>query len=309
MELTLAHEIINIPWQVEVSLKRHSIDSIRLIGVASGLGAQDHGCEDGPLLLRELKIFQGGKIPVTWGDILRPVPHPESTIAATTELCSRLARRVQDALNSSHFPLVIGGDHSCAIGTWSGVYQWLGARGSLGLIWIDAHMDSHTFATTPSGALNGMPLACLLGYGEPALTALAAAEPKLRPEHVCLLGVRSYEAGEAALLKKLGVRIISVEEIRQRGVAATLAEAMAIVRNGTAGYGVSLDLDVLDPAEEPGVGSPAPDGLLCDELEHALRLLRDDPAMLAMEIVEYNPHHDRNRLTAKAAGALFRAAL
>ena len=154
-----------------------------------------------------------------------------------------------------------------------------------------------------------MPLACLLGYGEPALTGLVAAEPKLRPEHVCLLGVRSFEEGEAALLKMLGVRVIVMDEIRRRGVAATLAEAMAVARNGTAGYGVSLDLDVLDPAEEPGVGSPAPDGLSCSELEQALRLLRDDPAMLAMEIVEYNPHLDRGLLTARAAGALFRAAL
>jgi arginase len=291
-------------------LKRHSIHPVELIGVASGLGARDHGCEDGPLFLRELQVFQGGDIPAAWDGMLRPdAANSESPIEATTELCSRLANRVQGALNSGHFPLVVGGDHSCAIGTWSGVHKWLGARGSLGLIWIDAHMDSHTKDTTPSGALNGMPLACLLGYGEPALTAIAAAVPKLRPEHVCLLGVRSYEKAEAALLTKLGVRVIGMEEIRKRGVTATLAEAMAVAGNGTAGYGVSLDLDVLDPAEESGVGSPVPGGLLCSELENALRQLRDDPKMLAMEIVEYNPHHDRGLLTAKAAGALFRAAL
>ena len=280
-----------------------------MIGVASGLGARNHGCEDGPLFLRELRVFQGGDIPVSWEEMLRPDAGIASPVAAITELNTRLADRVQGVLDSGHFPLVVGGDHSCAIGTWSGVHQWLGARGSLGLIWIDAHMDSHTLDTTPSGALNGMPLACLLGYGEPALTGLVAAEPKLHPEHVCLLGVRSFEESEAALLKKLGVRVIGMDEIRQRGVAATLAEAMSVARNGTAGYGVSLDLDVLDPAEEPGVGSPVPDGLSYSELEQALRLLRDDPAMLAMEIVEYNPHHDRGLLTARAAGALFRAAL
>lgn len=290
-------------------MKRHSTHPVELIGVASGLGAQDHGCEDGPQFLRELKVFQGGDIPVSWEDMLRPDAGITTPVEATTELCLRLADRVQIALESGHFPLVVGGDHSCAIGTWSGVHQWLGERGSLGLIWIDAHMDSHTFITTPSGALNGMPLACLLGYGEQGLTAIGTAEPKLHPEHVCLLGARSFEKGEAALLKKLGVRVISMDEIRQRGVTATLAEAMAVTRNGTAGYGVSLDLDVLDPAEEPGVGSPVPGGLLCSELEQALRQLRDDPAMLAMEIVEYNPHHDRGLLTARAAGALFRAAL
>lgn len=280
-----------------------------MIGVASGLGARNHGCEDGPLFLRELNVFQGGQVSAAWEDILRADASIASPVAATSELCTRLAHRVQAALEAGHFPLVVGGDHSCAIGTWSGVHQWLGARGTLGLIWIDAHMDSHTFDTTPSGALNGMPLACLLGYGEQALTGIVTTEPKLRPEHVCLLGVRSYEEGEAALLKKLGVRVISMAEIRKRGVTATLAEAIAIASNGTSGYGVSIDLDVLDPAEESGVGSPAPDGLSCSELERALRLLRNDPGMLAMEIVEYNPHHDRGLLTAKAAGALFRAAL
>jgi len=281
----------------------------KLIGVASGLGAPDPGCADGPQFLRELQVFQGNAIPATWDGMLRPSPDLPSPVAAISELSTRLAARVEEELNAGHFPLVIGGDHSCAIGTWSGVHQWLGARGPLGLIWIDAHMDSHTYATTPSGALHGMPLACLLGYGEPELTTIDGAEPKLRPQHVCLLGVRSYEAGEAALLKKLGVRVITMQEIRSRGVTEMLTEAITIARNGTAGYGVSIDLDVLDPEEEPGVGSPAPGGLLCGELEQALRLLRDDPLMLAMEIVEYNPHHDRGLLTARAAGALFRAAL
>jgi arginase len=291
-------------------LKRHSTHPVKLIGVACGLGAKDHGCKDGPLFLRTLNVFRGDDIPVAWGDVLQPdAAGSESSVAAIAELCSRLADRVQHTLEAGYFPLVVGGDHSCAIGTWSGVRQWLGEKGSLGLVWIDAHMDSHTFATTPSGALNGMPLACLLGYGEQRLTGVATAKPKLRPEHVCLLGVRSFEGGEAALLQKLGVRVISMEEIRKRGVTATLAEAMEIASNGTAGYGVSLDLDVLDPAEEPGVGNPEPDGLLCLELEHALRQLRGDPALLAMEIVEYNPHHDRHLLTARAAGALFRAAL
>lgn len=295
-------------------MKTHFKHPVKLIGVVSGLGARDHGCEDGPLFLRTLNVFRGDDIPAAWGDMLRPgAASPESPVASTAELCSRLADYVQNTLETGYFPLVVGGDHSCAIGTWSGVHQWLGQKpgeqGPLGLIWIDAHMDSHTFATTPSRALNGMPLACLLGYGEQGLTGIGTTDPKLRPEHVCLLGVRSFEEGEAALLKKLGVRVISMEEVRKRGVVATLDEAMAIARNGTAGYGVSLDLDVLDPAEESGVGNPEPDGLLCLELEHALRQLRNDPALLAMEIVEYNPHHDRGLLTARAAGALFRAVL
>jgi arginase len=280
---------------------------VKVIGVASGLGAQDPGTADGPQLLRELKVFHDGSPHAKWESLLRPAPGLPSPVETISELCTRLAHRVESDLAAGTFPLVIGGDHSCAIGTWSGARQWLG--GPLGLLWLDAHMDSHTFATSPSRAVHGMPLAALLGYGAPALTSIESDLPKLNPQHVCLLGVRSFEAGEAALLKKLGVRVIGMDEVRRRGVADALTEAMAIVTNGTAGYGVSIDLDVLDPAEEPGVGTPEPGGLTCHELELALRQLRNDPALLAMEIVEYNPHHDRAQLTAKAAGALFRAVM
>jgi arginase len=290
-----------------MALKPHHPRPVKVIGVASGLGAQDPGTADGPRLLRELKVFQDGAPHATWEGMLRPASGLTSPVETISELCTRIAHRVESDLAAGKFPLVVGGDHSCAIGTWSGARRWLG--GPLGLIWLDAHMDSHTFATSPSRALHGMPLAALLGYGDPSLTSIASSVPKLRPEHVCLLGVRSYEESEAALLKTLGVRVIGMDEVRRLGVPAALAAAMAVARNGTAGYGVSIDLDVLDPAEEPGVGSPAPNGILCSELEQALRQLRDDPAMLAMEIVEYNPHRDPHQLTAKAAGALFRAAM
>ncbi len=281
--------------------------AVAVIGVASGAGARDPGCADGPRALREREVFHSRAAPAAWREILHPASADAAPLQAVAELCGRVAQRVAGELAAGNFPLVAGGDHSCAIGTWSGVRHWL--RAPLGLIWVDAHMDSHTFATSPSRALHGMPLACLLGRGEPALTELLSPGPKLRPEHVCLLGVRSYEAGEAALLRQLGVRIIKMEEIRARGLKAAFAEALAIARTGTAGYGVSVDLDALDPAEEPGVGSPAPGGLKRHDLEEALHPLRHDPQFLALEIAEYNPHRDRHGLTARAAGALFRAAL
>ncbi|HKB58729.1 MAG TPA: arginase [Gallionellaceae bacterium] len=281
--------------------------AVRVIGVASGLGARDPGCADGPAALRELGVFDSAAAPVSWGDILGPALTDAPRVKTVAELCGRLARRVEQELNAGSFPLVVGGDHSCAVGTWSGVRH--GLQGPLGLVWVDAHMDSHTFATSPTGALHGMPLACLLGHGAPELTELVFPGPKLRPEHVCLLGVRSYEAGEAALLKALGVRVIGMEEVHARGLQATFAEAVAIARNGTAGYGISIDLDALDPVEEPGVGSPAPDGLLRLDLEFALRVVHGDRALLAMEIAEYNPHRDRRQLTAAAAGRLLDAVL
>jgi len=279
---------------------------IIVIGAASGAGAPDSATAEGPDALRRYRAFHDTPLQhVTWDAILRvPREAQDTPLHAVATLGTRLAAEVQAVLQAGHFPLVVGGDHSCAIGTWSGVHRVLAGKGPLGLIWVDAHMDSHTFATTPSGQIHGMPLAVLLGHGEAALTTIDGPEAKLRPEHVCLIGVRSYEAGEAALLYRLGVRVFDMDEVRRRGLAAVFDEALAIVRQGTAGFGVSVDLDALDPEEEPGVGTPVPGGLRRADLAAALTHLRGDPAFVAMEIVEYNPRHDRGHATADAAGAL-----
>jgi arginase len=285
---------------------------IAIIGAACGCGAQNHGCQDGPEVLRALDFFDSLHeygINYFWDDVIHlPGSRPAEPLPAISGLCSGLAKQVGDALRRGHFPLVLGGDHSCAIGTWSGIAAATAGNGNLGLLWIDAHMDSHTFSTTPSGAIHGMPLACLLGHGAPELTRIGMTAAKLRPENVCLLGVRSYEAGEAALLKELGVRVYGMAEIRERGFDAVFTEALERVQADTAGFGVSLDLDVLDPAEEAGVGSPAPDGIFKHELALAFRKLHRNPRFLAMEIVEYNPYLDERFMTAQAACELFAAA-
>ena len=280
--------------------------NIIVIGAASGAGAPDAATAEGPDALRHYHVFHDTPLQhVEWDAILRvPRAEQDTPLHAVAALSERLAAEVEAVLLAGNFPLVVGGDHSCAIGTWSGVHRVLADQGPLGLIWIDAHMDSHTFATTPSGQIHGMPLAVLLGHGEAALTSIDGAEAKLLPEHVCLIGVRSYEAGEAALLHRLGVRVFEMDEVRRRGLAEVFDEALAIVRQGTAGFGVSVDLDALDPAEEPGVGTPVPGGLRRAELAAALSHLRGDPGFVAMEIVEYNPRRDRGHATADAAGAL-----
>ena len=178
---------------------------------------------------------------------------------------------------------------------------------NLGLIWIDAHMDSHTYATTPSSAIHGMPLACLLGHGDDQLTHIASPLPKLRPENICLIGTRSFEEGEAKLLQQLGVRIFSMEEIMRRGMEVVWHEALAIVQSQTAGFGISIDLDVLEPSEEPGVGSPEPGGVLKNILVKMLHTLKTNPDFLAMEIVEYNPYLDTKFATANAVCELVAA--
>ncbi|MBW8330154.1 MAG: arginase [Thiobacillus sp.] len=280
--------------------------SLIVIGAASSAGASDPGSAAGPDALRRYRAFHDTPLQhVEWDAILRvPRAQQDTPLQAVAALSAQLAGEVEAVLQAGHFPLVVGGDHSCAIGTWSGVHHALAERGPIGLIWIDAHMDSHTFATTPSGQIHGMPLAVLLGHGEAALTAIDGPQAKLRPEHACLIGVRSFEAGEAALLHRLGVRVFDMDEVRQRGLASVFDDALAIVRQGTAGFGVSVDLDALDPDEEPGVTTPVPGGLRRAELAAALSRLRGDPAFVAMEIVEYNPRRDRGHATADAAGAI-----
>lgn len=282
---------------------------VAIIGVASGLGARDQACQDGPAVLRSLDFFSdlcenGGYF--QWDAVIHPA-QAVSVLQGIGGVCAQLATRVAAAYGRGEFPLVLGGDHSCAIGTWSGIAQALKNQGEVGLLWIDAHMDSHTFATTPSGAIHGMPLACLLGHGERTLTDIAFPGNKLAPGNVCLIGTRSFEAGEAALLEKLGVRIYGMGEIRERGFASVFREALGKISQNTAGFGISLDLDALDPQEEPGVGSPAPGGLFRSELTDVLRTMHRPPHFLALEIVEYNPYRDRNFATAKATCELVAA--
>ena len=283
---------------------------IQIIGAASGWGAQDRGCADGPDALRHAgllaRLHDTGLI-AAWTDTLRPGVMNYAT-QAVSAMCTRLAQSVYASVVSGHFPLVIGGDHSCAIGTWSGVHRAIG-NVPFGLIWIDAHMDSHTPQTSPSGALHGMPLACLLGHGVPALTGIGGRPPQLLPQHVCLIGVRSFEPGEAALLARLNVRVFDMAEILRRGIDEVVADALEIVQRDTAGFGVSIDLDALDPREDPGVGSPVADGLLGCELLAGLRPLQQHPALLGLELMEYNPHRDQHQATAHMALDLAQALL
>jgi arginase len=208
---------------------------------------------------------------------------------------------VERIVSESDLPIVVGGDHTSAIGTWKGVAQALRDRGLMGLLWIDAHMDAHTPETTESGMLHGMPVACLLGYGYPELTAIAHGA-KLDPRCVCLYGVRSFERGEAELLNRLGVRVFFMDEIARRGIPETLCEALAIVTCASAGFGITLDLDAIDPEDAPGVGSPAPNGMRGADLVSALARFCCHPGLAGLEVVEYNPHRDREAATAGLVG-------
>lgn len=299
-----------------VTIRDKRVRHVVALGVAAGYGAGNAACQDGPAVLRamgfldDLEAVRNG---FRWDTPIRlETPHPADHLLAVAEIARRLASRVGALLAAGDFPLVIGGDHSCAIGTWSGVSQFLAghAPGTRpGLLWIDAHMDSHTFRTSPSRNIHGMPLAALFGYGAPELTKIAGPAPKLLPTDVCLLGVRSFERAEAELLASLGVRVYFMEEIKRRGLQEVFAEARALVCAHTAGYGISIDLDALEPTEEPGVGTPVPDGLHRRELVDALCLAHCDERLLALEIVEYNPYLDAGFATAQAIHDLCRSLL
>ena len=287
------------------------VRNIAVIGAACGYGAQIHGCQDGPDVLQSfgfLEQLHEAGIKYRWDGILHLARDQYRTpLSSVSVFCEDLAFKVNRTVSRGDFPIILGGDHSCAIGTWSGVKKSMPEHGKLGLIWIDAHMDSHTCDTTPSNAIHGMPLACLLGHGDERLTRIASASPKIHPENICLVGTRSYEEGEAKLLHHLGVRIFSMEEIMRRGMEAVWNEALAIVQNNTTGFGISLDLDVLEPSEESGVGSPEPGGGLKNIMVEMLRTLKSNPNFLAMEIVEYNPYLDTNFATANAVSELVAA--
>ncbi len=278
---------------------------LRVIGAASGLGARDAGCKDGPVAFHHSQAWRElGRHPdVDWGRTLFASDDPSHTPAMRIAgLCRHLADEVEQALLAGAFPVVLGGDHSIAVGTWSGVARHAGAP--MGLLWIDAHLDSHTQETSYSGAIHGMPLAFLLGRGDKRLLEPGLPGGQLLPAHTVVFGARSFEPEESDFLASMHVRVIGQEEIEQRGFQAAFAEAMAIVSGAPAGFGISLDLDALDPATAPGVGTPEPQGLEASEVLNGLRRLAREPGLRCLEIVEYNPDRDRHGLTARLIGAL-----
>lgn len=280
------------------SPSRQTMRAARIVGVACGLGARDGRCRDGPDVLRAADFVErltARGLDISWKQTLRPAaPEPLPAAERLAELMDRLCAEVRSIAEAGQRLVVLGGDHTCAIGAWKGISLALRDRGPLGLIWIDAHLDAHTPRTSPSGAYHGMPLAVLLGHGDPLLVG---SEKILAPQHVCVVGARDFEPEEAALLLRLGVRVFPMEEIRRRGLTEVMAEALELVSRETAGFGVSIDLDALDPRDAPAVGTPAPDGITAHELAAALRGIGENPAFLGLEIAEFNPHLDRGRAT------------
>lgn len=289
--------------------------TVEIFGVPMDLGSGRRGVDMGPSAIRYAGLADAvrefGLQLVDRGNL--PVPLPESEgsgeadrrfVETVARTCERLADEVAAAAARGALPLILGGDHSLSIGSIGGM-----ARGvPLGVLWLDAHGDFNTPATSPSGNVHGMPLASLLGLGDPRLRHAAGAAP-LRPEQVAIVGARALDEGERRLLREHGVAVYSMEAIDRRGVAAVVAEAIDRVGRGTERLHVSLDLDLLDPREAPGVGTPVPGGMTYREAHLAMELVAEDGRLVSMDVVEVNPIMDDRNVTARLACELVLSAL
>ncbi|MDX1661216.1 MAG: arginase [Gemmatimonadota bacterium] len=283
-------------------------ETIHLLGVPVDLGAGRRGVDMGPSALRiagvRERLQRLGYEVVDRGDLaVRTFESAEEGdpdarfLTAIADLNRRLAPRVREILESGAVPLVLGGDHSISIGSIAGASAWARANDEeIGLLWFDAHGDLNTPDTTPSGNLHGMPFAVTLGHGAPELVDIEGFAPKVRPEKSVLIGARDLDPGERRLIRDSGVRTFTMREIDEDGIVPVLEEALAIVSEGTAGFWVSWDMDLVDPNYAPGVGTPVRGGVDYREGHLALEIVSDTDGMIGMDCVETNPILDeRNR--------------
>ncbi len=296
------------------------IKPIVLIGAGQGWGAGRHEAQWGPQVLQDYGLvpaLQQVGSSVQWQCFINPsISYTAGKKLNYTErlkqvqdFSTRLAKEIVDC-QTKNFPIVLGGDHSIAIGTWSALVTALDAASEFGLIWIDAHMDSHTPQTTPSQRIHGMPLAVLLGAGEEALVNICSVGPKLHPQNVVLIGVRSFEPGEAQLLKDLKVKVFFMSDVKEQGFKKIFQQALDIVTKGTKGFGISIDLDAFDPTVAPGTGAPAVDGIQdIDAVLESLREIKENPQFKGLEIAEFDPSRDNQHQTAEVVQKLISSLL
>lgn len=305
-------------------MKRILRRPVSIIGVRLDLGAGRRGTDMGPSAVRIAGLHDalrraGFHDIQDLGDLAPPTletiedTNPSARcLEPITAICRRLAKEVRGVLEAGRVPVVIGGDHSCAIGTISGVVaHYRRERRPVGVIWIDAHGDMNTPESSPSGNIHGMPLAVLLGHGPEALTELAGRGPKLSPERVALVGIRDLDYTEREIVQKSGVRVFTMTDIDEHGIASVMRDAIQVARgSGDDGlYHVSFDLDGIDPQFAPGVGTAVEGGLTYREAHMAMELVAASGGLVAVEMVEINPILDESNRTGRLAMELLLSAL
>jgi arginase len=283
---------------------------IHLIGVPLDLGGNRRGVDMGPSAFRIAGLGERlaalGRTVLDKGDLAAPIPESrlpgderKRYIREIARVCQKLFQTALASLEEGALPLVLGGDHSLAAGSVAASAAYAARTGKpLGLLWVDAHGDMNTPATTTSGNVHGMPLAAVLGAEPAELSRIGTVSPKVRPEHTVLIGVRNLDDREKELVRASRAHVFTMKDIDRAGIAAVMEEALAIAGRDTAGLHVSFDLDVCDPTIAPGVGTPVKGGLDYREAHMVMEMVADSDRLIALDMVEVNPILDVRNATA-----------
>lgn len=284
---------------------------ITIIGVLMDLGADRRGVDMGPSAIRVAdlnkrlemlgcEVIDLGNIAVRNAEMMQIGDNKAKYLSEITLACRTVAEQVEAALEIGSIPLILGGDHSIAIGSVSGLASFYHKQDHrVGVIWFDAHGDMNTPETSPSGNIHGMPFAAILGRGAQELTQIGGFSPKVYPEDCVLIGARSIDRDEAVAIKASGIRVITMRELDERGMSAVMDEAMWLASRRTAGFHVTMDMDFVDPDYAPGVGTPVPGGPTYRESHLAMEKIADSGKMLSFELTEVNPVLDISNRTAE----------
>jgi arginase len=292
-----------------------NVDSkkIRIIGVPLDLGQSRRGVDMGPSAVRvaglESKlealgyvVEDKGNVPVALAETKSAGDPQAKYLKEISETCSKEADLVIQTLEAGQIPLVLGGDHSIAAGTVSGVAEFYRrSKQRIGLLWIDAHSDINTPDSSPSGNVHGMPLGAIMGLFPGPLTDMYGFCPKVKPDNCVLVGIRDVDHVERENIRKAGVHAFTMRDIDERGMRAVMEEALRLAGRNTVGYHVSLDMDWIDPEDAPGVGTPVWGGATYREGHLAMEIIADHGRLLSFEIVEVNPVLDERNQTAELA--------
>lgn len=295
--------------------------AVHLIGVPLDLGSGRRGVDMGPSAVRIAGIRErltglGVKV-VDRGDIDAPIPESKTEgdprrkfIKEIAKVCTKLHQRALQSLTEGAIPLVIGGDHSLGAGSVGASADFAAASGGqVGLLWVDAHGDMNTPATTLSGNVHGMPLAALLGQEPQELSRIGTAFPKVQADKTVLIGIRNLDDAEKTQIRDAGVHVFTMKDVDTLGIAKVMDRALAIATAGTVGVHVSFDLDVCDPSIAPGVGTPVKGGLNYREAHMVMELIADTGRVMAIDLVEINPILDDRNQTAILGAELVLSAL
>ena len=295
--------------------------AVHLIGFPMDLGADRRGVDMGPSALRIADIegrlralgypvVDHGDIDVHEPEVLKIVDARLKYLPEITQSCERLARRVRATLRSGDFPLVLGGDHSMAIGTIAGVAGYCrDKKKRLGVIWVDAHADTNTSSTSPSGNIHGMPVAASIGLGAKELTSVGGSYQKLDPLNIVMIGLRSVDIGEREIIREMGIRAYTMTDIDRLGMHTVINESLDYLSSRADHIHVSFDLDSVDPSIAMGVGTPVPGGLTYREAHLVMETIAERGALGSLEVAEVNPILDTLNSSALFAAELVASAM